>query len=122
MRREAGSAKRPESTRPFPTTTVRQAGPKDLSTVVALRLSLLREHADHPIYGRLRTDAANRARDLFAAQLDSPTEVIFLAEAFTRPKIMHRLAKLGFTQSYTYFAWRNTKHELIEALPDVSLR
>jgi starch synthase (maltosyl-transferring) len=41
-------------------------------------------------------------------------EVIFLAEAFTRPKIMHRLAKLGFTQSYTYFAWRNTKHELIE--------
>ncbi|MDB5926090.1 MAG: glgE [Betaproteobacteria bacterium] len=39
-------------------------------------------------------------------------EVIFLAEAFTRPKIMHRLAKLGFTQSYTYFAWRNTKQEL----------
>ncbi|MEN3352096.1 MAG: hypothetical protein V7640_254, partial [Betaproteobacteria bacterium] len=41
-------------------------------------------------------------------------EAIFLAEAFTRPKIMHRLAKLGFTQSYTYFAWRNTKHEIIE--------
>ncbi len=41
-------------------------------------------------------------------------EVIFLAEAFTRPQIMHRLAKLGYTQSYTYFAWRNTKHELIE--------
>jgi starch synthase (maltosyl-transferring) len=41
-------------------------------------------------------------------------ELVFLAEAFTRPKIMHRLAKLGFTQSYTYFAWRNTKHELIE--------
>ncbi|HLS57561.1 MAG TPA: alpha-amylase family glycosyl hydrolase, partial [Zeimonas sp.] len=39
-------------------------------------------------------------------------DVIFLAEAFTRPKVMHRLAKLGFTQSYTYFAWRNTKHEL----------
>ena len=38
--------------------------------------------------------------------------VIFLAEAFTRPKIMYRLAKLGFTQSYTYFTWRNTKHEL----------
>jgi GNAT superfamily N-acetyltransferase len=80
VRREAGSAKRPESTRPLPTTTVRPAGPKDLSTVVALRLSLLREHADHAIYGRLRVDAANRARDLFAAQLDSPTEVIFLAE------------------------------------------
>jgi starch synthase (maltosyl-transferring) len=38
--------------------------------------------------------------------------VIFLAEAFTRPKIMHYLAKLGFSQSYTYFAWRNTKWEL----------
>ncbi len=39
-------------------------------------------------------------------------EVIFLAEAFTRPKVMHRLAKLGFSQSYTYFTWRNTKQEL----------
>jgi starch synthase (maltosyl-transferring) len=39
-------------------------------------------------------------------------DVIFLAEAFTRPKVMHRLAKLGFTQSYTYFTWRNTKREL----------
>jgi starch synthase (maltosyl-transferring) len=42
---------------------------------------------------------------------DSP-EVVFLAEAFTRPKIMYRLAQLGFSQSYTYFAWRNTRHEL----------
>jgi starch synthase (maltosyl-transferring) len=39
-------------------------------------------------------------------------EVIFLAEAFTRPKVMYRLAKLGFSQSYTYFAWRNTTWEL----------
>ena len=39
-------------------------------------------------------------------------ETIFLAEAFTRPRVMYRLAKLGFTQSYTYFAWRNTKWEL----------
>ena len=39
-------------------------------------------------------------------------DAIFLAEAFTRPKIMHRLAKLGFTQSYTYFSWRNSKSEL----------
>jgi len=39
-------------------------------------------------------------------------ETIFLAEAFTRPKIMYRLAKLGFTQSYTYFPWRNTAWEL----------
>jgi starch synthase (maltosyl-transferring) len=40
--------------------------------------------------------------------------VIFLAEAFTRPKVMHRLAKLGFTQSYTYFAWRNAREEITD--------
>ncbi len=41
-------------------------------------------------------------------------DVIFLAEAFTRPKMMNALAKVGFTQSYTYFTWRNFKHELEE--------
>ncbi len=41
-------------------------------------------------------------------------DAVFLAEAFTRPKIMHALAKAGFSQSYTYFTWRNTKRELIE--------
>jgi starch synthase (maltosyl-transferring) len=41
-------------------------------------------------------------------------DVLFLSEAFTRPKVMYRLAKGGFTQSYTYFTWRNTKSELIE--------
>lgn len=39
-------------------------------------------------------------------------EVVFLSEAFTRPKVMYRLAKVGFSQSYTYFTWRNTKWEL----------
>ena len=39
-------------------------------------------------------------------------DVIFLAEAFTRPKVMYDLAKRGFTQSYTYFTWRNTKYDL----------
>ena len=43
-------------------------------------------------------------------------EAIFLAEAFTRPKIMYQLAKLGFSQSYTYFTWRNNKSELTEYL------
>jgi len=38
-------------------------------------------------------------------------ELIFLSEAFTRPRVMHKLAKRGFTQSYTYFTWRNTKEE-----------
>ena len=47
-------------------------------------------------------------------------DVIFLAEAFTRPKVMHRLAKVGFTQSYTYFTWRNTKHELTEYFTELS--
>ncbi len=47
-------------------------------------------------------------------------DAIFLAEAFTRPRIMHRLAKLGFTQSYTYFAWRNTKQELVDYFTELS--
>jgi len=47
-------------------------------------------------------------------------ELIFLSEAFTRPKIMHHLAKLGFTQSYTYFPWRNTKWELTEYFTELS--
>ena len=47
-------------------------------------------------------------------------DVIFLSEAFTRPKMMRRLAKAGFTQSYTYFTWRNTKQELIEYLNELT--
>lgn len=47
-------------------------------------------------------------------------EIIFLAEAFTRPRIMHRLAKLGFTQSYTYFTWRNTQQELMEYFTELA--
>jgi starch synthase (maltosyl-transferring) len=47
-------------------------------------------------------------------------DLIFLAEAFTRPKIMYWLAKCGFTQSYTYFAWRNTKHELTEYFSEIT--
>ena len=47
-------------------------------------------------------------------------DVIFLAEAFTRPKMMYRLAKLGFSQSYTYFTWRNTKEELTDYLTELT--
>ncbi len=47
-------------------------------------------------------------------------EVIFLSEAFTRPRVMHRLAKLGFTQSYTYFTWRTTKAEIEEYFTELS--
>ncbi len=47
-------------------------------------------------------------------------DVIFLSEAFTRPRVMHRLAKVGFSQSYTYFTWRNTKSELTEYFTELS--
>jgi starch synthase (maltosyl-transferring) len=47
-------------------------------------------------------------------------DAIFLSEAFTRPKIMYRLAKLGFTQSYTYFTWRNTQAEFIEYFTELT--
>ena len=60
--------------------SVRQATAKDLPSILALRLALLREHSHNAIYGRLRPDAEPRAAKLFAAQLQSPNEVIFLAE------------------------------------------
>jgi starch synthase (maltosyl-transferring) len=47
-------------------------------------------------------------------------DTIFLAEAFTRPKMMKRLAKIGFTQSYSYFTWRNTKAELTQYLTELT--
>jgi starch synthase (maltosyl-transferring) len=47
-------------------------------------------------------------------------DAILLSEAFTRPRIMHRLAKLGFSQSYTYFAWRNTKQELTDYFTELA--
>ena len=50
---------------------------------------------------------------------DNP-EVIFLSESFTRPRVMEQLAKIGFTQSYTYFTWRNTKWELETYLDELT--
>jgi starch synthase (maltosyl-transferring) len=47
-------------------------------------------------------------------------DAIFLSEAFTRPRVMYRLAKLGFSQSYTYFTWRNTKQELTEYFTELT--
>ena len=51
---------------------------------------------------------------LIARVHETHPDVIFLSEAFTRPKVMNALAKAGFAQSYTYFTWRNFKHELVE--------
>ena len=47
-------------------------------------------------------------------------DALFLAEAFTRPRVMQRLAKLGYSQSYTYFTWRETKAELIEYMTELT--
>jgi len=47
-------------------------------------------------------------------------EVIFLSEAFTRPKVMNRLAKVGFSQSYTYFTWRETKQEFTDYMTELT--
>ncbi|PYN16686.1 MAG: hypothetical protein DME05_07595 [Candidatus Rokuibacteriota bacterium] len=57
---------------------------------------------------------------LIRAVQDEHPDVIFLAEAFTRPKMMRVLAKSGFTQSYTYFTWRNEKQELIDYLTEIT--
>jgi len=54
-----------------------------------------------------------------AVKRDHP-EVLFLSEAFTRPRVMERLAKVGFSQSYTYFAWRNGKHDLEQYLHELT--
>ena len=57
---------------------------------------------------------------LIRAVKDGHPDVVFLAEAFTRPKMMKVLAKSGFTQSYTYFTWRNTKQELTDYLTEIT--
>jgi ribosomal protein S18 acetylase RimI-like enzyme len=59
---------------------VRRARLDDLKVIVELRLALLREYGDHPLYANLRSDADERAMDLFRAQLIAPNECIFLAE------------------------------------------
>lgn len=63
-----------------PRVFVRRAALQDLDDVVQLRLALLREYPDHPIYGRLQPNVDARARELFTTQLRSPVEAIFLAD------------------------------------------
>ena len=59
---------------------VRRARLDDLNAIVEMRLALLREYGDHPLYGNLRADARERAVDLFRAQLLTPNETMLLAE------------------------------------------
>ena len=70
---------RPARARSVPV-TIRAGTVADVETVLQLRFALLREHGDHPVYGRLRDDAEARARTLYANQLASRTDTIFLAE------------------------------------------
>jgi GNAT superfamily N-acetyltransferase len=65
---------------PRPDLSVRPATLADLSTVVDLRIALLREHSNNAVYRRLRPDTPERARRLFASQIESEQEVTFLAE------------------------------------------
>src|SRR5262249_54309656 len=74
-----------QQTRPASRINVRPASMSDLPAILALRMALLREHSHNAIYGRLRPDAESRAAKLFAAQLQSPNEVIFLAEDRREP-------------------------------------
>ena len=60
--------------------SIRRAQASDLKEVVRLRIALLREHADNPVYGRLREDAAERALEVFGAQLRLEDQITFLAE------------------------------------------
>jgi len=60
--------------------TVRPAQLDDLRVIVELRLALLREYGDHPLYANLREDAEERAYELYQAQIMAPNEVIFVAE------------------------------------------
>jgi GNAT superfamily N-acetyltransferase len=76
----AGVCAMPRAPTSTPGVLVRDAGPPDLRTIVELRLALLREHDEHPIYGRMRPDAEARAYDAFAAQLDGISETVLLAE------------------------------------------
>jgi starch synthase (maltosyl-transferring) len=57
---------------------------------------------------------------VIAETLEVYPDMIFLSEAFTKPKVMQQLAKLGFTQSYTYFAWRNSKEEITEYMLELT--
>src|SRR5207302_8430092 len=73
----------------------------------------------------MRVDTANTKpvqvwERLMAEAKQRQPDVVFLAEAFTRPKIMSRLATLGFSQSYTYFAWRNSSWELREYFTELT--
>ncbi|WP_406369268.1 alpha-1,4-glucan--maltose-1-phosphate maltosyltransferase [Streptomyces sp. NBC_00647] len=97
---------------------------KDMPGLVRETVRVLRFWMDHGVR-IFRVDNPHTKPVVFWEQViaeinGTDPDVIFLAEAFTRPAIMRRLAEVGFQQSYTYFTWRNTKQELTEYLTELS--
>ncbi|WP_330325093.1 alpha-1,4-glucan--maltose-1-phosphate maltosyltransferase [Streptomyces pseudovenezuelae] len=96
----------------------------DLDGLIAETLRVLRHWMDHGVR-IFRVDNPHTKPVVFWERViadinATDPDVIFLAEAFTRPAMMHTLAQIGFQQSYTYFTWRTTKQELTEYLTELS--
>lgn len=96
----------------------------DMDGLVAETLRVLRHWMDHGVR-IFRVDNPHTKPVVFWERViadinRTDPDVIFLAEAFTRPAMMHTLAQIGFQQSYTYFTWRTTKEELTEYLGELS--
>ncbi|KRV49421.1 alpha-1,4-glucan--maltose-1-phosphate maltosyltransferase [Wenjunlia vitaminophila] len=97
---------------------------EDFDGIVAETVRVLRHWMDHGVR-IFRVDNPHTKPVAFWERVISKVnaadpDVVFLAEAFTRPAMMHTLARVGFQQSYTYFTWRNTKEELTEYLTELS--
>ncbi|WP_399889200.1 alpha-1,4-glucan--maltose-1-phosphate maltosyltransferase [Streptomyces sp. BBFR51] len=96
----------------------------DLDGLVTETVRVLRFWMDHGVR-IFRVDNPHTKPVLFWERVigeinTADPDIIFLAEAFTRPAMMHTLAQIGFQQSYTYFTWRNTKQELTEYLTELT--
>ncbi|MER5885618.1 alpha-1,4-glucan--maltose-1-phosphate maltosyltransferase [Streptomyces sp. NPDC001941] len=97
---------------------------KDLNGIVEETLRVLRHWMDHGVR-IFRVDNPHTKPVLFWDKVlgeirRTDPDVVFLAEAFTRPAMMRTLAAVGFQQSYTYFTWRNSKQELTDYLTELS--
>ncbi|MFE3592452.1 alpha-1,4-glucan--maltose-1-phosphate maltosyltransferase [Streptomyces niveus] len=97
---------------------------RDMDGLVAETLRVLRYWMDHGVR-IFRVDNPHTKPVVFWERViadinASDPDVIFLAEAFTRPAMMHTLGAIGFQQSYTYFTWRTTKQELTDYLTELS--
>ncbi|MCX4672239.1 alpha-1,4-glucan--maltose-1-phosphate maltosyltransferase [Streptomyces sp. NBC_01381] len=98
---------------------------RDMPGLVAETVRLLRFWMDHGVR-IFRVDNPHTKPVVFWEEViarinGTDPDVVFLAEAFTRPAVMRALAQAGFQQSYTYFTWRNTKQELTDCLTDLSV-